>query len=186
MAAQDTPVVRRIATADLASDDVAALLDLLRAAFGDDPEEAFGAEDWQHALGGTHVVATRDGRIVGHAAVVERELRVAGQPLRTGYVEAVAVGPADQGRGVGTALMREIDAIIEADFELGALGTGSHHFYERLGWRTWRGPSFVRSATGERRSPDEDGFIMVLATATSPPLDLDAPISCNDRPGDAW
>ena len=178
--------VRRAATGDLAPEATAAIRALLDAAFGDDPADAFGEEDWRHALGGTHVVASRDGRIVGHAAVVERELQVGGRPLRTGYVEAVGVAPAEQGTGVGTVLLSEVAAVIAEGFELGALGTGSHHFYERLGWRTWRGPSSVRTNTGERRSPDEDGFIMVLATPQTPPLDLDAPISCEDRPGDAW
>ena len=66
------------------------------------------------------------------------------------------------------------------------LGTGEQHFYERLGWRTWRGPAFVRTPDGARRTPDEEGFILVLETVTSPPLDLDAPISCDWRPGDVW
>jgi aminoglycoside 2'-N-acetyltransferase I len=184
--AEKSIAVRRVATANLAPDEIAATRMLLDAAFGDDPEEAFGEDDWQHALGGTHVVAERDGRIVGHAAVVERELRVGRRALRTGYVEAVGVAPSEQGTGVGTALMREVAAVIDEGFELGALGTGSHHFYERLGWRTWRGPSSVRTPAGERRSRDEDGFIMVLATSWTPALVVDAPISCDERPGDAW
>jgi aminoglycoside 2'-N-acetyltransferase I len=69
---------------------------------------------------------------------------------------------------------------------MGALGTGAHHFYERLGWRTWRGPTSVRTVTGERRTPDEDGFVMILTTPTSPALDLDLPLSCEWRPGDVW
>jgi aminoglycoside 2'-N-acetyltransferase I len=186
MAENSVLTLRRCATTELTTDDVRAIRALLDAAFGDDREEAFGEDDWQHALGGTHVIATREGRIVGHAAVVEREIHVGGRPLRTGYVEAVAVLPTEQGAGVGTAVMEAVDALISSGFELGALGTGSHHFYERLRWRTWRGPSSVRTATGERRSRDEDGFILVLATPSSPTLDVDAPISCDDRPGDAW
>ena len=75
---------------------------------------------------------------------------------------------------------------IRERFELGALGTGRHHFYERLGWLTWTGPAFVRTAEGTRRTPDEDGFILVLPTPASPQLDLAAPISCEWRPGDVW
>jgi hypothetical protein len=40
--------------------------------------------------------------------------------------------------------------------------------------------------TGERRTPDEDGFVMILTTPTSPALDLDLPLSCEWRPGDVW
>ena len=39
---------------------------------------------------------------------------------------------------------------------------------------------------GERRTPDEDGYILVLPTLSSPPLDLAATISCEWRPGDVW
>ena len=82
--------------------------------------------------------------------------------------------------------MREVNAYIRDRFELGALGTGEQAFYERLGWVTWRGPTSVRAPEGSRRTPDEDGYILVLATPASPPLDLAAPISCDWRLGDAW
>jgi aminoglycoside 2'-N-acetyltransferase I len=159
---------------------------MLDAAFWDDEDERFTDDDWHHALGGVHVVLDDDGEIVSHASVVERELHVAGRPVRAGYVEAVGTAPARQGQGHGTTVMREIGAIIEAGYQLGALGTGAFRFYERLGWRRWQGPSSVRTANGERRSPGEDGYIMVLLTSTTPPIELDAPISCEERPGDDW
>ncbi len=127
-----------------------------------------------------------EGEIVAHAAVVERELHVAGRPIRTGYVEAVATASDRQGRGHGTRVMADVGAIIADHYELGALGTGRHRFYERLGWRTWRGPLFVRTADGDRRTPDEDGYLLVLTTPTTPLLDLDDPISCEWRTGDVW
>ena len=95
-----------------------------------------------------------DGEIVTHASVVERELHVDDRPVRTGYVEAVATAPKHQGSGFGTMVMRDVAAYIEDHFELGALGTGSQGFYERLGWRTWIGPSSVRTPDGDRRTPD--------------------------------
>ena len=183
--AADIPI-RRLATDALAPDEVERIRALLAAAFGDDPEERFTEDDWQHALGGTHFLAEEEGRIVGHASVVERDIRVAGRPLRTGYVEAVATAVERQRAGIGTALMRAVADHLDG-YELGALGTGEHAFYERLGWVTWRGPSSVRTADGERPTPDEDGYIMVLRTPrTDAGLDLDAPISCEWRPGDAW
>ncbi|HEV2006591.1 MAG TPA: GNAT family N-acetyltransferase, partial [Candidatus Limnocylindrales bacterium] len=149
-------------------------------------DEGFSEDDWQHALGGVHFVLELDGAIVAHAAVVERALEVDGRPVRTGYVEAVATHPARQASGFGTKLMAAVDGYIRETFALGALGTGSHHFYERLGWETWRGPSFVRTASGIRRTPDEDAYILVLVTGSGPALDLDAEISCEWRPGDVW
>ena len=179
--------VRRASTTELTTLEIEAIRSLLWAAFADDEEGGFGEDDWQHALGGVHVVAEADGEIVAHAAVVEREIHVAGRLLRTGYVEAVATLPSRQRQGVGTAVMGEVNAIVRDGFELGALGTGSHEFYERLGWERWHGPSFVRTRDGgERRTPDEDGYILVLLTPTTPPISLDAPISCEWRPGDVW
>ena len=127
-----------------------------------------------------------DGEIVAHAAVVERELHVGGRALRTGYVEAVATAPERQGMGLGSIVMTDVSDHIRERFELGGLGTGRQSFYGRLGWQVWAGPSSVRTADGDRRTPDEDGSIMVLATPTSPPLDPSAPISCDWRPGDVW
>jgi aminoglycoside 2'-N-acetyltransferase I len=177
--------IRRVMTADLGPDEITQIRDLLWAAFPPG-EDGFTEDDWQHALGGTHVVSEIDGTIVGHASVVERPIHIADRPLRAGYVEAVATAPDRQGRGLGTRVMEEVGSVIRDGYELGVLGTGRHAFYERLGWLTWRGPSSVRTSAGPVRTPDEDGYIMVLATPSSPPLDPDAPISCDWRPGDVW
>jgi aminoglycoside 2'-N-acetyltransferase I len=177
--------IRRSTTDELTAADVSAIRAILWAAFppGD---EGFTESDWEHALGGTHFLLELEDDIVAHASVVERELHVAGRALRTGYVEAVATEPSRQGSGLGTRLMTEVDAHIRATFALGALGTGSHHFYERLGWQTWRGPSSVRTANGVEPTPDDDGSILILTTPMTPPLDLGASISCEWRPGDVW
>jgi aminoglycoside 2'-N-acetyltransferase I len=178
--------VLRRRTAELSPEELAGIRALLDAAFAGDEHGGFTDDDWQHALGGLHFVAEVGGRIVGHASVVARDLRVAGRPLEAGYVEAVATAPQHQRRGIGSAVMRAVDEHLDATYELGALGTGSHGFYQRLGWETWRGPSSVRLGGGETATPDEDGYIMVRLTPRSPPLDLQAPISCEWRPGDVW
>jgi aminoglycoside 2'-N-acetyltransferase I len=165
---------------------VAVIRELLAAAFGDDEDERFTDDDWDHAVGGVHVLVEDGGTIVAHGSVVPRAIEIDGRPIRTGYVEAVATRADRQGEGLGTRLMTEIAKVIADRYELGMLGTGSHHFYERLGWRTWRGPSSVRTRDGVRRTPDDDGFLLVLTTPSSPPVDLTAPISCEWRPGDVW
>jgi aminoglycoside 2'-N-acetyltransferase I len=180
------PRVRRSTTDELTDAEVGAIRRIMTEAFGDDEEDRFEEPDWEHALGGVHVIVEVDGAIVAHAAVVERELHVGGRPLRAGYVEAVATAPTRQGEGFGTLAIEAVNEIIQREYEIGALGTGSHHFYERLGWETWRGPAFVRTPNGDRRTPDEEGFILILRTALTPPLDLAAPISCDWRPGDVW
>jgi aminoglycoside 2'-N-acetyltransferase I len=183
----DALVIRLTPSGALAGEERTAIRALLDRAFGADPEERFEEADWQHALGGMHLIAEFSGQLVGHASVVPRTMWLGGRPTRTGYVEAVATEPAFRGRGIGTAVMREAARHIDAAYDLGALGTGEHGFYERLGWRTWQGPSFVRAPDGERRTPDEDGFILVLETPTTPqPLRLDGSIACDWRAGDVW
>jgi aminoglycoside 2'-N-acetyltransferase I len=177
--------LRRLPTGELTSAEIAAIRSIMGAAFGSG-EDAFSEDDWAHSLGGLHFVLDADGQIVTHASVVERELHLGDRSLRAGYVEAVATAPGRQGRGFGTLVMEAVTAYIRETFDLGALGTGRHHFYERLGWRTWAGPAFVRTPGGPLRTPDDEGYILVLRTPTSPVFDLTEAISCGWRPGDAW
>jgi len=149
-------------------------------------DERFDDHDWDHAVGGTHFLLEVDGAVRSHVSVVERELVVHDRSLRTGYVEAVATWAKDRRRGHASELMREATRFIDARFELGALGTDLFDFYGRLGWEVWRGPTAVRTDDGVVRTPDEDGFVMVRRTPTTPDLDLDATISCDWRPGDVW
>lgn len=178
--------LRRVPTKDLTPAEDSAIRELMLVAFGSDDDERFTDDDWDHAVGGVHFVLDLNGDVIAHASVVERELHIDGHPLRTGYVEAVATAPDRQGAGFGSLVMADVTAYIRDRFELGALGTGRHRFYERLGWLTWTGPSFVRTADGPRRTPDEDGHILVFPTPSSPPIDLAAPISCDWRSGDVW
>lgn len=171
----------------MSPDEATAIRSLLDRAFAEDEDGAFEDADWDHALGGLHVVSEADGRIVAHASVVPRILVAGDRSLRTGYVEAVAAEPDRQGEGHGTAVMRAAGEHIAAAYELGALGTGSFHFYERLGWQRWRGPTAVRRADGRvDRTPDEDGYVMILRTPSTPSLDEAATLMCEDRPGDVW
>jgi aminoglycoside 2'-N-acetyltransferase I len=185
--------IRRLGTNDLTTAEEAEIKALMTAAFAQDEHGGFTEDDWQHALGGTHFLFEDDevgddrARVVGHASVVERALRVGGRPLRTGYVEAVAIEPARQRSGLGSRLMIAVNEHIDATgFELGALGTGSQAFYERLGWLIWQGHAFVRTDRGDEPTPDEDCYILVRRTPRSPALRLTDPISCEWRPGDAW
>jgi aminoglycoside 2'-N-acetyltransferase I len=153
-------------------------------------DEAFGGRfddtDWEHALGGWHVLVTEGGTLVAHAAVVPRDLYVDGRPVDAGYVEAVATTPARQGEGLGTLALREVDRLLRRHHQLGALSTGAHGFYERLGWERWLGPTFVRTGEGAVRTPDEDDGIMVLRFGSTATVDLGAPLSCEAREGDDW
>nr|WP_187361661.1 GNAT family N-acetyltransferase [Phytoactinopolyspora mesophila] len=148
----------------------------------------FADEDWDHALGGVHVVVREDGVIVAHACVVQRRLIHRGLAIRTGYVEALAVNKAHRRRGHAEAAMTASERVIRAAYDLGALsdGTGIQDFYQRRGWLTWSGPTWVLAPTGMERTADDDGGVLVLPTPTSPELDLDDAITCDWRTGDVW
>lgn len=184
--------VRTAGSAELTTADLASMRDLFRAAW---PDGRFDDHDFEHAMGGRHWLIEIDGRIVSHASVVPRTLLVGGRALRTGYVEAVATLPAFENRGLGSAVVRKASDHVRARYELGALSTGRHAFYERLGWRTWLGPTFVRSPGSPGAADpsgdvvptvEDDGSVLVLATPASPPLDLGAPLVCDWREGDVW
>ena len=183
--AEAPPRLRVQASDELTEADVAAIRAILWAAFGDG-EDAFAEDDWTHALGGRHFILEMGGDIVSHASVVERTLWIGEQAMRTGYVEAVATAPDRQSLGFGSVVMEAATAWIRERFELGGLGTGRITFYERLGWEPWRGPAFVRRPAGIERTPDDEGYILVLRTPTSPPFDGTEPLSCEARVGEPW
>jgi aminoglycoside 2'-N-acetyltransferase I len=173
--------VRCVRSDELGDAEIDALRQLMDIAFDGD----FDDHDWDHALGGLHAVLTVDGLVAAHAAVVPRVLYIGDAAVPTGYVEAVATHPSMQGRGFGTQVMRAIVPEIER-IGFGALATGSSSFYERLGWRRWRGPTYVIGRRGWHRSPDEDDAIMVLTVPGGPSPAGTEPIACENRPGDAW
>lgn len=150
-------------------------------------EGDFSEEDWEHTLGGWHVVVVADdGVALSHAAVVPRVLEVADRPLHAGYVEGVATAPVRQREGLGSLAMAEVSELLHREFEMGALSTGCHGFYARLGWDGWRGPTFVRHGSEVIRTEAEDDGVMVLRFGPSKGIDLTAPLSCEGRRGDDW
>ena len=174
--------LRALATDDLTDAELGAIRALMDAAFDD-----FTDDDMVHGLGGRHFVLHEDGSILAHASVVERTLELDGTPLRTGYVEAVAVAPARQRQGLGTQVMAAATAHIRDAYELGALGTGEQPFYAALGWERWAGRSFVRERDGSlRHTADEDPWIMVLRTGPSAGASLAGTLTCEWREGDVW
>lgn len=176
------PTVRRFATAVAPAgllEEVRRLLDL---AFDGD----FDDDDWAHTLGGEHVVVDEGGVVVAHAAAVRRVLHVGDRAVATGYVEGVGTAPGRQGQGLGSLAMRELAGVIRRHHEMGALATGEHGFYERLGWERWRGPTWVRDGPALRRTEEDDDGLMVLRFGPSAGVDLTAPLSCEARAGDDW
>ncbi len=169
-------------TADATPDCLGQIRNLFFTAF----DETFTEEDWEHTLGGWHVVVKEGGAVIAHAAVVPRVLEVAGCPFYTGYVEGVATHPDRQRQGLGSQTMGEVSRLLRSEFEMGALSTRVQGFYERLGWKRWQGPTYVRQGSRLVRTVKEDAGVMVLPFGPSKEIDLSASISCQSRLGDDW
>jgi aminoglycoside 2'-N-acetyltransferase I len=151
-------------------------------AFGD----RFTRDDWDHATGGWRIVLLDGSAVVAHAAVVPRRLMVGRSPVAAGYVEAVATRRELQGTGAGSAVMAAVAGVIGSEFELGALSTSRTSFYARLGWESWRGPSYVRNGSVVLRTAEEDAGLMVLRFGELADVDLTSSITCDSRAGDDW
>ena len=169
-------------TADLASGALRAARTLLDEVFFPEMTD----DDWDHALGGQHALLWEGGRLVAHAALVERRLTAGGLQLRTGYVEGVAVRADRRRRGYGASVMAPLESEIARRYDVGALGSSEQGtgFYLARGWQVWRGPTWARTPNGLMRTPDEDGWIYVLDTGRA--LNLGEPLICDWRPGDVW
>jgi aminoglycoside 2'-N-acetyltransferase I len=173
--------LRTAHTGELDDTELDAVRKLLADVFDD-----LTADDVEHCLGGVHALAWEDGRLVGHASVVQRRLLHGGRALRAGYVEGVAVRADRRGRGYGAAVMKAVEQVARRAYVVAALATtaAAAGFYAARGWQLWRGPSSALSPTGIRRTEDDDGGIYVLTLEA--PLDLDAELTCDWRDGDVW
>ena len=171
-------------TADLTTTQRRAVRALLDDAFAADGP--FDDEDWGHALGGLHVLATRGGDLVGHAAVVGRQLLVDGRTLRTGYVEAVAVAAGARRQGVAGALMTEVERLVHGGYELGALAasTDGAALYDARGWTRWTGP--LRCLTPDGVVDGDDSWVYVLPVEGVVAGPVDRLLTCDWRRGSPW
>ena len=177
------PDVRSLPTADLGGDGRAALRTFLDAAY----DGRFGDEDWAHALGGVHVLATVDGELAGHASVVQRQFVAGPDTVRTGFVEAVATAAALRRRGVATAVMTEVERLVNGGYELGALSASEdgRGLYATRGWVPWAGPLAALTPDGVVQTPDEAVFVLPTP-ATPSGLDPTTRLVCDWRRGELW
>ncbi len=146
----------------------------------------FTHDDWEHSLGGVHVVAIHADEVVGHASVIQRRLLVGGRALRAGYVEGVGVHPDRQRQGIGSQMMAALERVIRTAYDIGALGATDEavRLYTHRGWVLWRGPLSALTPTGIVATPDEAGGVYVLLGDAS--VDVDAELTCDWRDGDVW
>lgn len=184
--APDVLTIQVLRAQDFTSEEMAQMLALCSDAFEMDYQSLYHTFE-----GAVHVLGMLGGELVSHALWVSRWLEVGESDLytdglgllRTAYVEAVATHADYRRRGYATAVMRRLAREV-ANYDLSALSTGTPELYEPLGWETWRGPLYVRQDGEARPTPDEG--VMILRLPGTPPLDLEAPLSCDWREGEVW
>ncbi|MGW3325151.1 GNAT family N-acetyltransferase [Streptomyces virginiae] len=149
-------------TAELTDTELREIRTLLDAAFDGD----FADEDFEHALGGMHVlVRDAGGDLVAHGSVVMRRVVHQGRALRTGYVEAVAVRADARRRGLGGQVMARLEQVIGRAYVLGALSASQDGaaLYLGRGWQVWGGRIGALSPDGPVPLPEEEGSTYVWA-----------------------
>ncbi|MFS4095120.1 GNAT family N-acetyltransferase [Streptomyces sp. AF1A] len=159
-------------TAGLEPAELRAARALLDEAFDD-----FSDEDWDHGLGGMHVLLRDDDGLAAHGSVVQRRIRHRGRWLRTGYVEAVAVRADVRRTGLGGRVMAELERVIDRAYDLGALAASEAGapLYAARGWQHWGGRVHALSPDGIVRLPEEEGYLWLrpaLAGAPDPGHEL--------------
>jgi aminoglycoside 2'-N-acetyltransferase I len=180
----DMARVRIVSTADLSPADRRRIRNLMDLAF----DGRFDDDDWDHALGGLHVVITDGEKPMAHASVVQRRFLHAGRSWRGGYVEAVAVHPGRQRRGLGSRVMGGVERVIDRTYELGALSTSEagRELYLARGWLPWRGETWAMSPAGPVRTADDDDSTLVRLVPGAAALDVSGTLACDWREGDLW
>ena len=158
-------------------------LEFIIAVFSEEfPEEpfAFVRDFWP--ANSVHALVYEGEELAAHAGYLERDLYVRDRTITSAYVEFVCAEP--RRRGYGSEAMEAIRGEMERrGFELGALCTGTPEFYERLGWRLWRGPTAYRATDGAVvPTPEEKPMVLDLGAS----VDLEDPIECDWRAGDIW
>ncbi|MFF5405936.1 GNAT family N-acetyltransferase [Streptomyces misionensis] len=178
-----TDRMRLAHTADLGPDELGAARALLDDAFEGD----FADEDWDHGLGGMHVLIHDAAGLAAHGSVVMRRVRHAGRWLRTGYVEAVAVRADVRRTGLGGRVMAELERVIERAYDLGALAASEDgaRLYAARGWRRWEGQVHALSPEhGIVRLPHDEGAVHVWPATPAGALDPACALVFDWRDGD--
>lgn len=126
-----------------------------------------------------YILLNRRGKsIVGHVAIVVRDISCGREKVKIAGIQSLAVGAEGRGTGLSQALMTE--AMAEAwrrgiEFGLLFCVPELERFYASLGWRRIDAPLFMRDEKGmKKRVPQKNiGMILLLSAKPFPPGAID-------------
>jgi aminoglycoside 2'-N-acetyltransferase I len=153
----ETP--RTAHTFELAPSELAEIRALMEAAFDGD----FSEEDWDHTVGGVHVLLYDAEGLAAHGSVVMRRVLHGGRFCRVGYVEGVAVRADRRRQGLGGRVMGALERVVDGAYEFGALSASDAGaaLYLSRGWRRWTGRIEGVGPQGLVHLPDEEGSVFL-------------------------
>ena len=170
-------------TSQLTSVEKALIYQLLYQVF----EQDFSLADFDHALGGMHILAYQNDQIIGHVAIVQRSVIADRSPYRIGYIEGLGVAEAYRRQGIGRKLMEQSGYIIANSYDFGLLSASEEGLplYQSLGWKIWSGELYESTIDSYQRSLEDEGSVLFLAGATQD-IAATSPLYCDYRSGDQW
>nr|WP_314265118.1 GNAT family N-acetyltransferase [uncultured Moellerella sp.] len=150
-------------------------------------EQGFSREDFDHTLGGIHILAYDNHQLIGHVAIVQRSVIVDCSPFRIGYLEGLGVAEAYRRQGIGRKLMELSSEIIANSYDFGLLSASEEGLplYQSLGWKIWTGELYESNRESYQRSFDDEGSVLFWA-ASSQNIAATSPLYCDYRSGDQW
>ncbi|MFE5729499.1 GNAT family N-acetyltransferase [Streptomyces sp. NPDC056528] len=175
-------IVRTAPTHEVGAARLRSVREMLDLAFEGD----FDDEDWDHTLGGVHAWIEDERGIAAHGAVVMRRLLHGGRSHRVGYVEGVAVRADLRRRGLGGAVMAELERVIDGAYAFGALSASDAGaaLYRGRGWQLWEGRVEAFTPGGIVRLPEEEGGVLLRPAAGRNLPDPAVPLVFDRRDGD--
>ncbi|UCG12542.1 MAG: GNAT family N-acetyltransferase [Deltaproteobacteria bacterium] len=137
----------------------------------------FGHHTLIYAYPRWHVMGILDGGLISRVGILKRTISVGQELLQVSGICGVVTAPEHRGRGIASALLGESVAFIKnrlnLPFALLTCRLKLEAFYERLGWKTAKGPTVFTQPDGVRTCA---GLTMVTELGPRPwpegPIDL--------------
>lgn len=151
--------------------------ELLAECFPDDGKTFLKIRCWHSAP--EYILVNRKGKaVIGHVAIITREIACGKNKVKIAGIQSLAVGKAGRGTGLSHVLMT--DSMSEAwrrGIEFGILFCipELERFYASLGWKRVDVPVFMKDASGKKANLPQKNIAMILQLSgkTFPPGAID-------------